>query len=55
MTCLNDVLVSVTLNELIVGGEVSLPQFSCGHFTFCHEIGIPYMLDVCLWHLEAQQ
>ena len=27
MTCLNDVLVSVTLNELIVGGGVPLPSF----------------------------
>lgn len=41
MACLNDVLVSVTLNELIVGcGDLSV-WFSYSHFTVHHEISSP--------------
>lgn len=41
MACLNDVLVSVTLNELVVGHGDLLARFPYGHFKALHEIGSP--------------
>lgn len=41
MTCLNDVLLSVTLDELIVGRGDLLAWFSYGHFTVSYETSAP--------------
>lgn len=41
MACLNDVLVSMTLNESVVGHGDLLAKFSYGHFAACYEIGSP--------------
>lgn len=48
MTCLNDVLVSLTLNELFVGCGDLLTWFSYGHFTACLEVDSPCMFGECL-------
>lgn len=49
MACLNDVLVSVTLNKLVVGCGDLLAGFSHGNFIACSEISSLRMLDMCLW------
>lgn len=45
MACLNDALVSVTLNELAVGCDL-LVFFSYGHFMTHHEVNSPRVLDM---------
>lgn len=55
VACLNDVLVSVTLNESVVGHGDLLAKFSYGHFTAYYEIGSPWVSDMCPWHPEDQE
>lgn len=49
MACLNDALVSVTLNELVVGCDL-LSFFSYGHFMAHREVNPAYILVMHPWH-----
>lgn len=48
MACLNDVLVSMTLNELVIGHGELPAMFFYGHFTAHHKMGSPWMSDLCV-------
>lgn len=51
MACLNDVLVSATLNELVVVCDLLLVFFfPYSHFMAYHEVSLPCILDMYPWH-----
>lgn len=55
MACLNDVLVSVTLNKLVVGCGDLLAGFSHGNFTACSEISSLRIVGHVLMIFKTQE